>query len=173
MTLIEDMSHECEQVTHVRIGEIRTASAGILKVTLGSCVAIALINRPERICGLAHCFLPFAPEGYTGTSGRYADRAAENLLVRIAPNPAIRRSLRAFLAGGGRLLTQVQSSQLHVGNLNIDAARASLDRLRIRFSEVELGGEEGCNAVLDCNNFTFTCEKISTMLVGDKESPWN
>jgi chemotaxis protein CheD len=162
MTTATEIAETSLPLTHVRIGEIRTASAGLLKVTLGSCVAIALINRLEGICGLAHCFLPFAPEGYNGTSGRYADRAAANLVQRIAPNPAIRKALKAFLCGGNRLLTPEASSRFQVGQMNVDAARASLT-----------GADEGTNAILDCSNFTFTCGKISNMLIGDKESPCN
>jgi chemotaxis protein CheD len=173
MTTATEIAETSLPLTHVRIGEIRTASAGLLKVTLGSCVAIALINRLEGICGLAHCFLPFAPEGYNGTSGRYADRAAANLVQRIAPNPAIRKALKAFLCGGNRLLTPEASSRFQVGQMNVDAARASLKQLNLRFHELETGADEGTNAILDCSNFTFTCGKISNMLIGDKESPCN
>ena len=169
MILTEDTAHDAGQILHVRIGELRTATSGILKATLGSCVAIALINQREGICGLCHCFLPFAPEGYSISNARYADRAAANLAQCVAPNPATRKRLRAFIAGGGRLLTQEGSNILQVGSLNVDAARKSLKQLGIPFTELEIGGEEGCNAILNCDNFTFTCEKISNMNLDDKE----
>jgi chemotaxis protein CheD len=161
--------NDCTPVTHVRIGELRTAKFGILKATLGSCVAIALIDRREGLCGLAHCFLPVAPEGYVGRDARYADRAAANLLQKVAPDASAHRKLRAFIAGGGRLLSQEVSSRLQVGTANVEAVRAGLRGLGIRFKEIEIGGAQGCNAVLDCNNFTFTCEKIGDMLIGDRE----
>jgi chemotaxis protein CheD len=169
MTLSEDASYSSPRITHVRIGELRTAASGILKATLGSCVAIALMDRREGVCGLAHCFLPFAPEEYSGRDARYADRAAANLLQKVAPDAFVPRKLRAFIAGGGRLLSQEVSSRLQVGTANVEAARAGLRELGIRFKEVEIGGVEGCNAILDCDRFTFTCEKISNMLIGDKE----
>jgi chemotaxis protein CheD len=156
----EDTANEQAPILHVRIGELRTGTSGILKATLGSCVAIALIDQRTGVCGLAHCFLPFAPEGCAGTDARYADRAAANLLRQVAPDPAEKRKLRAFLAGGGRLLSQEASSRLQVGQLNVRAARAGLAELGIRFTEIEIGGEAGCNAILDCDTFTFTCEKI-------------
>jgi hypothetical protein len=56
-----------------------------------------------------------------------------------------------------------------VGQLNLDAVRLSLTNLGIRFTEVEIGGKEGCNAILDCDTFTFTCEKIGHSLMDNKE----
>ena len=169
MSAAEHSGYDSVPITHVRIGELRIATYGILKATLGSCVAIALIDPSEGVCGLAHCFLPAAPEGCTGTDARYADRAAANLLKQVASDPAEKRKLRAFIAGGGRLLNQEASSRLQVGQLNVQAARSGLAQLGIRFTECEIGGEDGCNAILNCDTFTFTCERIGHSFLDNKE----
>jgi chemotaxis protein CheD len=168
---------QAKPLRHVRIGEIRVASSGILKITLGSCVAIALINKRAGICGLAHCFIPIAPEGCQSTDARYTDRAALNLLRRVGPDPTPRSHLRAFLAGGNKMRGNKPNSRMQVGKLNIDIARASLKELRIRFTELELGGTEGTSAILDCDTCTFTCGKINRQSIdrneAEKETPWN
>jgi len=170
-------------ITHVRIGEIRVASSGILKATLGSCVGIAFINRGTGLCGLAHCFLPLAPKGQTSANARYANLAAANLLRKVAPEPADRKDLRAFITGGGRLLTQQADSRLQVGEMNVQSVRESLHQLGIRFQELEIGTAEACNGILDCDHRTFVSEKIDSGAaealggevgaIEDKESTWN
>lgn len=148
------------EIKHVRIGEIRTATTGILKATLGSCVGIALINRRTGVCGLAHCFLPFDPQGKPSPNARYADQAAANLLRKVAPETEDRKDLRAFITGGGRLLSTGPDSRLQVGDLNVKSVRDSLYQLGIKFTEVELGTAKACNGILDCDLRTFASEKI-------------
>jgi chemotaxis protein CheD len=169
----DGQDHAEEKVQHVRIGEIRTASTGILKATLGSCVGIALIHPRTHLCGLAHCFLPLAPAGVASTDARYADRAVANLLLKVAPDPTRRRGLRAFITGGGRMLNEEADSRLQVGQLNVEAVRASLKELHIRFSELHIGEFAGCNAILDCDQLTFSSETINVMAKVEKESAWN
>jgi len=168
-----DPTPDRECIRHVRIGEIKTASEGILKVTLGSCVGIALINRRTGVCGLAHCFLPVAPSGCQSDNARYTDRAIVNLLNKVAPDPIPRSELHAFLTGGGKLLVNEASSRAQIGQLNIETARATLRDLRIRYTEIELGGNEGCSAILDCGNCAFASEKIKLPPAGEKEGSWN
>jgi chemotaxis protein CheD len=165
-------------ITHVRIGEIRVASSGILKATLGSCVGIAFINRATGLCGLAHCFLPSSSPSQTSANARYANLAAENLLRKVAPEPDHRKDLRAFITGGGRLLAQQADSRLQVGEMNVQSVRESLHQLRIRFKELEVGTADACNGILNCDELTFVSEKIDPSAIGDmaseeKESPWN
>jgi chemotaxis protein CheD len=160
-------------IQHVLIGEIRIASNGILKATLGSCVAVALIDRKRGLCGLAHCLLPYATQGSQPGNARFADRALQNLLLAGGWDTHARRRLKGFLAGGARMIPENGSNRLTVGDMNVSAAQASFDEHNIPYNILEVGGTEGYSVIVDCDTQTVTCSKIRPMTTEEEETPWS
>ncbi len=164
---------ECniKRIQHVRIGEIRVATEGVLRASLGSCVAIGLVNKKTGVCGLAHCLLPTAPYGDESRDARYADRAVLNLLEAVQTVARERRFLRAFLVGGARVLPDEGSiPRLCVGELNIVAARSALEAQNLEYLELETGGFEACSVVFDCTTFEVEANRIVHEVKGRRRS---
>jgi len=162
-----------EAIRHVLIGEIRIASSGLLKATLGSCVAMALIDKKRSVCGLAHCLLPYTPVGKQPVDARFADRALKNLLRAGGWEEQRLRGVNGFLAGGARMIPENGVSRLTVGEMNVSAAQATFDEHRIRYTVLEVGGTEGYTVILDCDAQTVTCSKLRRMTSEGKETPWS
>lgn len=158
--MLESVQESPVTIQHVLIAEIRIASSGFLKATLGSCVAMALIDKKRGICGLAHCLLPYATQGSKPTNARYADHALRNLLREGGWEGQLKRGLTGFLAGGARMIPEKGGNRLSIGDMNIAAAQASFEEQGIRCKILEVGGTEGYTVVLDCDTQTVTSSKI-------------
>jgi chemotaxis protein CheD len=146
-------------IEYVRIAEIKVAGGGILKATLGSCVAIAIIDRESGMCGMAHCLLPKSPDGSQPTNARFVDHAFPNLLRAMGIDPAYKRGLTVYLAGGARMV----SDGPPIGDLNVAAAKIILGNQRITWKVLATGGVQGCTVVVDCEAQTIVCDQIGPM----------
>ena len=144
----------------MRIAEIKVSSEGFLKATLGSCVAIAMVNRKTGICGLAHCLLPSAPAEAAPDDARFVDRAIANLMRAVGFEESCKREIRAYLGGGARMIADKDLSRASVGEMNVAAAKTTLDAHRIRFKVLEVGGNQACTVVVDCELLTVTGSRI-------------
>ena len=147
-------------VQHVRIAEIKIASQGFLKATLGSCVAIAMINRKTKVCGLAHCLLPLAPAEVADDDARFVDRAIANLMRAVGVQDASKREILAYLGGGARMISDKDLPRISVGEMNIAAAKTALDAHHIRFKLLEVGGNQAYTMMVDCESMTVTGSRI-------------
>lgn len=152
-----------EVVQHVKIAEIKVASTGILKATLGSCVALAVIDRKSGMCGMAHCLLAEAPKGEASRNARYVNQALPNLLRAVCGNSFVRSNLLGFLAGGAHMFGNAQADRPAVGDFNLNAARAAFQAQRIPFAELATGGLQGYNVVLNCETQSFSYTHIEPM----------
>lgn len=111
--------------------------AVLVRTLLGSCVAITLWHRHERLGGVCHYMLPHKPVGAgTHIDGRYATDAMRFLVERIAVHGLRPDAFEAKLFGGGRML----ASRSLVPQRNIDIARALLAEHRIATKAEHLGG---------------------------------
>jgi chemotaxis protein CheD len=161
---VADLPHEARGgVQYVRIAEIKVASHGLLKATLGSCVAIALINRKTGVCGLAHCLLPRAPAEVAGDDARFVDRAIANLMRAVGVEESSRRGISAYLGGGARMIADKDQSRTSVGEMNVAAAKTALDEHHIRFKVLEVGGNHAHMVVVDCESMTVTGSRIDQL----------
>jgi chemotaxis protein CheD len=157
------MRHPADNILHVKIAEIKTASEGYLKATLGSCVGIASIDYNSGLCGLAHCLLPCAPPEAQSRDARFVDRALPNLLRAIGVETRGKADLGAFLGGGARMMPETHIRQTTVGGMNIEAATATFKAHRIPFTVLEVGGTQACTMLVDCKSMTVTSGRIDSM----------
>ena len=115
----------------VRIGEMQVAKAPvILKSLLGSCVAVILYDKINRVGGLAHIFLPkksMNPKNEVHPDSRYADTAVPRLLSEVLQIGAEKRNLVAYMVGGNKVLTvKKASSGPTVAEQNIIASQEAI-----------------------------------------------
>ncbi|WIV67935.1 chemotaxis protein CheD [Natrialbaceae archaeon AArc-T1-2] len=111
---------------------------------LGSCLAIALYEPDTGIGGLAHVMLPNGDEVETSdeTPGKYADTAIRALLRRMVERGASYVDVEAKIAGGSDMF-EFESFDEGVGERNVEAARAELEKLGVPLVAEDVGGDRG------------------------------
>jgi chemotaxis protein CheD len=129
----------------VRMGELATSighGPTLVSIGLGSCIGLALLDRPAGVVGLAHVMLPEAPpEGDGGTPGRFADCAVPALIEAMERHGARPGRLEAVVVGGARMF-EIGSS-LDIGARNEAAALEALEAAGIPVRATETRGSVG------------------------------
>jgi chemotaxis protein CheD len=106
---------------------------------LGSCIGLAVVDRPAKVAGLAHIVLPEGQES-EGEPGKFADRAVPELVFRMRLAGASHRRLEAVLVGGARMFA---TGELDIGARNTAAVREALEALNIEVRASATGGTLG------------------------------
>lgn len=111
---------------------------------LGSCLAIALYDLDSEIGGLAHTMLPDGDSADNSDvkPGKYADTAIRALLRRMVERGASYTTVEAKLAGGSDMF-EFESFGDGVGERNVAAARAELEKLGVPIVAEDVGGDYG------------------------------
>ncbi|MGQ3412393.1 chemotaxis protein CheD [Natrinema versiforme] len=111
---------------------------------LGSCLAIALYDPNTGIGGLAHVMLPDGDDADNSDRkpGKYADTAIRALLRRMVERGANYTAVEAKMAGGSDMF-EFESFGDGVGQRNIVAAKAELEKLGVPLEAEDVGGEYG------------------------------
>ena len=129
----------------VRMGEIAVSKAAgdvLVSLGLGSCIGLALLDRPRGIAGLAHIMLPEALAA-GGPAGKFADLAVPELVAQVTALGTARPMLEAVLVGGAQMFSLGGSAAMDIGMRNDEAVRAALAKERIPVVAAETGGAKG------------------------------
>jgi chemotaxis protein CheD len=154
--------------TNVEIADFAVASGNAVLVTvgLGSCVALALHDPATGTSGLAHILLPNVGTGPASIrAAKYADTAVPMLAEEMRRHGA-RRKLVAKLAGGARMFAALLPSGINMGERNIEATRAALERLGIPIVGEDVGGEYGRSVRLVAATGAMT---VRSLVGGNRE----
>lgn len=145
------------------IGEIGVArESGTLRTFVGSCVGLAIYDRRRHVAALAHIMLPDS-KGTGEPLGKYADTAVPEmlrLLGDLADGAALR--LSAKMVGGAKMFAF--QSGMTIGDQNVAAIDAILDRLEIPVLGRDCGGERGRRISFDVATGEMTVEALGAPL---------
>lgn len=140
----------------VRVGEmaVRPAPGRLVTLGLGSCIAIVLHDPVAKVGGMAHVLLPAPPlEGDDDRVGRYAATAPAALLREMTGRGAVAARVRACLAGGAAMFTNLSApGTIQVGQRNLVAAREALRELGVAVAGEAVGGGHGRNVEIDTDS---------------------
>lgn len=138
-----------EQVVHM--GKFAIAKDGeALRTTLGSCVGVILYNKDKSIYGLAHVMLPLAPHAEPAEIGKYMDTAIPALMKMMGYENNQGKDLKAKIAGGADMFSAIKkSTNVAIGQKNIDSALSVLADLKISVIAKEVGGTKGRQMVVN------------------------
>ena len=129
----------------VDIADFAVAGGDAVLVTagLGSCVAVALHDPSSGIAGLAHVLLPSIGTGPPSIHpAKYADSGIPLLVDEMRRQGAHGRIV-ARLAGGARMFAAMLASGINMGQRNLDATRAALEKLGIPIVAEDVGADYG------------------------------
>lgn len=140
----------------------------LITVGLGSCIGIALYDKPRNIGGLAHIMLPDSTL-FTMVNNpiKFADLAIPILLKKMESMGAFKRNIKAKIAGGASMFNFSDKSMImDVGNRNSMAVKTVLEKLSIPVIGEDTGGNKGRTMIFDTSTGVV---QIRTVGLGIKE----
>ncbi len=154
----------------VGIGELRAGNSPsevLVAYGLGSCVGVCLYDPQVKAGGLAHVMLPNSAEAVSQRPlGKFADCAVPMLLEEMAKLGAETRRLICKIAGGAQMLTApgFSTNGFNVGERNVEAVKAALERHRVPLLKSDTGGNRGRTLAVH-----LATGKIMVRTIGEKE----
>lgn len=154
----------------VGIADMNTAFSPdrLITVGLGSCIGIALYDKNNNIGGLVHIMLPDSTQfNNINNPLKFADLAIPLLLEKMEAQGAIRRNMKAKIAGGASMFNFSDKSMvMDIGNRNSISVKNMLEKLSIPIIGEDVGGNKGRTMIFD----TFSgIVQIKTVGLGIKE----
>lgn len=117
----------------------------LITVGLGSCIGIALYDSIKKIGGLAHIMLPDSTQ-FSSVSNpmKFADLAIPMLLEKMEKQGAVKRHLKAKIAGGASMFNFSDKSMImDIGNRNSKSVKKVLGEYGIPIISEDTGGNKG------------------------------
>lgn len=156
-----------ESETVVKMGELavsRMKSETLTVIGLGSCIGLFLLDRSHQAAGLAHVMLPSSQIGARDDPpAKFADRAVEELVEKMAGIGSRRSELEAILVGGARMFAMVSTgSGLDIGARNDATVREALERAKIPIAAACTGGEKGRTARVVVGTGQILCKEAGS-----------
>jgi chemotaxis protein CheD len=131
--------------TVVRMGEAAASNTpgDVLGcIGLGSCIGLALVDRPNGVAALAHVMLPESAQSDPPQPHKFADLAVPALIDLALAHGAARTRIEAALVGGAAMF-QFGGSGQDIGQRNAQAITRLLQGARIPIRATEVGGSKG------------------------------
>ncbi|MCC7492490.1 MAG: chemotaxis protein CheD [Fimbriimonadaceae bacterium] len=114
----------------------------LMAIGLGSCVAVAVYDPSTGVGGLAHVMLP-AGQASDDKPAKFATSAIPALLAQVGELGADPAELLCGIFGGATLLSTGQSTLLQIGDRNVTAVVAALEKAGLSPLIREVGGTKG------------------------------
>ena len=130
---------------------------------LGSCVAIALYDRKQKIGGLAHIMLPSSKNiKRNENKAKFADTAVEYLIEKMESLGADINNITAKIAGGAQMFAfkNKNNDLLRIGERNVAATLKALEEAKIPVITQDTGGNYGRTVELYTEDGTLLIKTI-------------
>ena len=122
---------------------------------VGSGVMLCVWDSALKVGGAAHYILPGGSGSEPG-NGRFADTAFEDVMARLLGLGCHEWNLRARIFGGACIVEAFQGRDDHLGQRNVDAGRALLERAKVSLVELEIGGRRARRVTFRTHDGAFT-----------------
>ncbi len=132
----------------VGLGEIAVTNspeATLVSLGLGSCVCVTVYDPKSGVAGMAHIVLPDSGGNEKRQTPKFADVAIPALFDQMVKAGATTTGLVVKLAGGAQMMQAKApgASPINIGERNIEAVKALLQKAKCRVSAEDLGGTQG------------------------------
>ena len=134
---------------------------------LGSCIGVVMIDPTIKLYSLLHAVLPRLTDGSSGEVNphKYVENGIYSLIELMrkeGANPS--RLIVRIVGGANMLLTSSLTQAFDIGTRNIEAARSTLEQLRLPITAAEVGGHTGRTLRV------YVAEnRVTVRVVGQKE----
>jgi chemotaxis protein CheD len=143
----------------VGIGDMKIGKApASIKTTLGSCVAVCLLDPGRRCGGLVHVMLADScvhNKKLPLKAGKYADTGIPELLNQLRKGyGSTPGDLKAKLFGGARVLSMMSAT---IGDDNVKACQSHLRDHSVKIVAEKTGGDKGYQVDFDVETGAVQC----------------
>jgi len=121
------------------------APDAITTLGLGSCVGVVLYDPVSKVAGMVHVMLPDSTKIKNNENkAKFADTGIEEMLNIVLREGAQRQRIKSKIAGGAQMFAfNSDNDLLRVGQRNVDAVKAQLNKLRIPIVAEDTGKNYG------------------------------
>ena len=146
----------------VGMGDMLTsndATALIVTYSLGSCVGIVIYDPIAKVGGMLHAMLPDSTINLDRAAKRpfmFVDTGLPAMFHAVYALGGLKHRLQIKMAGGAEFLDEKKI--FNIGQRNVEAAQAMLQRNGVSLAASETGGRESRTVRLDLSNGNFTLE---------------
>lgn len=133
----------------------------VIQTILGSCVAVCLFDKRNRIGGMNHILLPGRPNlsGYNAPA-RYGINAMELLINRIMNLGGDRRWIVAKVFGGGHILPSI-SPDNGMGMKIVEFVKDFLHREKMEIAGQDVGGDQARKVIFHAHSGDAFVKRIT------------
>lgn len=160
-----------KEPTNVGLGEQAVSSSPedtLVAYGLGSCIGVVMIDPVLKVSGLLHAVLPRAKDGLETKEpnpSKFVESGIEYLVAEMTRAGAKQTRLAVHLVGGANMLQLTgMTHSFDIGTRNIEAAYATLQRLKLPVSSAEVGGHLGRTVRVYVAN-----SRVTVRVAGEKE----
>ncbi len=126
----------------IHVGEIHIGARPTeISTILGSCVAVCLYDKIQRIGGMNHYLVPLWNENGL-QSPKYGNISIPRLIESMENIGCHRQNMEAKLFGGGNVI-DIKQEDMMIGRKNILIAKEILREYNISISAQDVGGDRG------------------------------
>ena len=135
------------------------ASAEIITYSLGSCVGVVIYDPIAKVGGMLHAMLPDSTINLERAAKRpfmFLDTGLPAMFHAVYALGGLKHRLLIKMAGGAEFLDE--KKVFNIGQRNVEATKAILQRNGVSLTASETGGRESRTVRLDLSNGNFTLE---------------
>jgi chemotaxis protein CheD len=135
------------------------ASANLVTYSLGSCVGVAIYDPIAKVGGLLHAMLPDSTINLDRASKRpfmFVDTGLPAMFHAVYALGGLKHRLIVKLVGGAEFLDEKKI--FRIGQRNVEATKAMLERNGVALAASETGGHESRTVRLDLSNGNFSVD---------------
>lgn len=139
----------------------------LITYALGSCVGICLYDQTVRVAGLSHILLPQSDQiPGNNTPMKFADTAIPMLMMKLVAMGARQPNMKAKIAGGAQMFAAMSNASIaNIGQRNVAAVKAALQKLRIPIVAEDTGANYG-------RTLLFSPEDFKMVIRSPKRPEW-
>ncbi|ADN01097.1 chemotaxis protein CheD [Spirochaeta thermophila] len=142
----------------------------LVKTVLGSCVAVCLHDKVQRIGGMCHYLLPVAPTDEQ-RSTKYGDVAIRVLLSKFLGKAGSRKEDLLASVIGGAFVVFDEREIFFVGDRNVEVALRLLKEHGVYVLQMNTGGDYGRRVLFEPHTNRLVVEQIKGVTVDDLYNP--
>lgn len=146
----------------VGMGDMLTSNdttALIVTYSLGSCVGVVIYDPIAKVGGMLHAMLPDSTINLERAAKRpfmFLDTGLPAMFHAVYALGGLKHRLLIKMAGGAEFLDE--KKVFNIGQRNVEATKAILQRNGVSLTASETGGRESRTVRLDLSNGNFTLE---------------
>jgi len=152
------------EIIKVGMADLKTCKSpdGLTTLGLGSCVGVAIVDKVNRIGGLAHVMLPDSTiMKDVSNVAKFADTGIVELVKQMEKLGASKSRMVAKIAGGAQMFDfDSKSALLRVGDRNAEACRTKLKELGIPLLAEDCGDSYGRTVIFYPETGVFEIKSV-------------